>query len=874
MADKCCSSNSHNDNDKQIEESCCESNQNVNDEQIDKSCCESNQNVNDEQIGKSCCSSTSSTTSTTSTLKTTNNSNNSSCSEESRQTSISLEDISANHSNSNQIELVHCQMSYRIFGMDCAACAKTIEKGLVTLPDIRTVQVNFSTAKMQVRADNSEALLPIERTVKKLGFKAEPILQNNHLKTYDVGGMDCSSCAKSIEKHLMSIPTVSNVNVNFSTGKMKVEHDGTSDEIISEVSKIGFKATLVENKSSNTKQKQSKTENNVIIFSGVLIVLGFIGAYTALPEWLINLFYGIALIISGYKPVRSAFYAVKSRALDMNVLMSGAAIGAMVIGEWLEGATVVWLFAIGTYLQTKSIERTRDSISNLMDLAPPKAWVKVGTAIEKKPVEEIILGQIIVIKPGEKIPLDGEILMGESSINQAPITGESIPVDKQIGDIVYAGTINEHGTLEVKVTKLVADTTIAKIIHLVEEAQEKKAPTEAFVDKFASIYTPIVFISALALIIIPPILGFGTAGEWFYKGLELLVVACPCALVISTPVAIVSAIGNAAKNGVLIKGGTFLEIAGKIDAVAFDKTGTLTEGKPTVSDVQVEEIAEVEFLSLALTLEEYSTHPIAKAITNYVVDHNIEKKIGTDFKNIVGKGVQAKIGDTIYYAGNVKLFEELGVSLNKLIQRIHEMQDHGKTVVIIGTEKEILGLVSVSDMIRSSTVSTLNLVMQQGVNQTVMLTGDNDGAAKMIAAEANVGRYFANLLPEDKVNAIQRLQNEGYTVAMVGDGINDAPALATAHLGIAMGGAGTDTALETADIVLMADNLDKLPHTIKLSKKALMIIKQNIIFSIIIKVIALMLIFPGWLTLWLAVLSDTGAALIVILNSLRLLKTK
>lgn len=288
----------------------------------------------------------------------------------------------------------------------------------------------------------------------------------------------------------------------------------------------------------------------------------------------------------------------------------------------------------------------------------------------------------------------------------------------------------------------------------------------------------------------------------------------------------------------------------------------------------MEEIAEVEFLSLALTLEEYSTHPIAKAITNYVVDHNIEKKIGTDFKNIVGKGVQAKIGDTIYYAGNVKLFEELGVSLNKLIQRIHEMQDHGKTVVIIGTEKEILGLVSVSDMIRSSTVSTLNLVMQQGVNQTVMLTGDNDGAAKMIAAEANVGRYFANLLPEDKVNAIQRLQNEGYTVAMVGDGINDAPALATAHLGIAMGGAGTDTAMETADIVLMADNLDKLPHTIKLSKKALMIIKQNIIFSIIIKVIALMLIFPGWLTLWLAVLSDTGAALIVILNSLRLLKTK
>lgn len=869
MADKCCSSNSYDDKNEQVSKSCCDSKKHDDkDEQVSKSCCDSkNHDDKDEQVGKSCCDSTTSS-------KTNENNNNTCCSGGSKQTFIPLEDISANHINSNQKEPDRFQMSYRIFGMDCAACAKTIEKGLVTLPDIRTVQVNFSTAKMQVSADSTEALLPIEHTVKKLGFTAEPIQQNNHLKTYDVVGMDCSSCAKSIEKHLMSLPTVSTANVNFSTGKMKVEHVGTSDEIIYEVTKIGFKASLVENKSSNTKQKQSKTENKIIIFSGLLIALGFIGSYIALPEWLSNLFLGIALVISGYKPVRSAFYAIKSRALDMNVLMSGAAIGAMLIGEWLEGATVVWLFAIGTYLQTKSIERTRDSISNLMDLAPPEAWVKVGTAIEKKAVEEIALGQTIVIKPGEKIPLDGEILVGESSINQAPITGESIPVDKQIGDIVYAGTINEHGTLEVKVTKLFADTTIAKIIHLVEEAQEKKAPTEAFVDKFASIYTPIVFISALALIIIPPILGFGTAGEWFYKGLELLVVACPCALVISTPVAIVSAIGNAAKNGVLIKGGTFLEIAGKIDAVAFDKTGTLTEGKPTVSDVQVEEISEIELLSIALTLEEYSTHPIAKAITSYVVDRNIEKKIGMDFKNIVGKGVQAKIGDTIYYAGNLKLFAELGVPLNMLNEKIKEIQNNGKTVVIVGTGKQILGLISVSDKIRTSTVSTLNLLKQQGINQTVMLTGDNDGAAKMIASEANVGRYFANLLPEDKVNAIQKLQNEGYTVAMVGDGINDAPALATANLGIAMGGAGTDTAMETADIVLMADNLDKLPHTIKLSKKAIMIIKQNIIFSIIIKVIALVLIFPGWLTLWLAVLSDTGAALIVILNSLRLLRIK
>ena len=546
----------------------------------------------------------------------------------------------------------------------------------------------------------------------------------------------------------------------------------------------------------------------------------------------------------------------------------------LLIGEWLEGATVVWLFAIGNYLQTKSIERTRNSIRNLMDLAPPEAWVQVGSEIIKKPVEEITVGDIIIVKPGDKIPLDGEIIQGESSVNQAPITGESIPVDKNIGDTVYAGTINEHGSLEIKVTKLVEDTTISKIIHLVEEAQEQKAPTEAFVDKFASIYTPVVFILALAIMVLPPLLGFGTWGEWFYKGLELLVVACPCALVISTPVAIVSAIGNAAKNGVLIKGGTFLEKAGAITAIAFDKTGTLTEGKPKVSEIKALNVSEEELLSIALTLEDYSTHPIAKSIVGYANEKGIQPKNGELFKSIVGKGVQATIEDDIYYAGNLKLFEEMNVSLEDVKKHVQEIQNKGKTVVIIGTQNQIIGIIAVSDTIRETTASALKALKQSGVNQTVMLTGDNEGTAKMIASEANVNRYFAELLPEDKVDAIKKLQNEGHKVAMVGDGINDAPALATADLGIAMGGAGTDTAMETADIVLMADNLDKLPHTMKLSRKALTIIKQNIWFSIIIKVIALVLIFPGWLTLWMAVLSDTGAALIVILNAIRLLKFK
>ncbi|MEG7379654.1 heavy metal translocating P-type ATPase [Bacillus subtilis] len=760
--------------------------------------------------------------------------------------------------------------SYRIHGMDCPACAKTIEKGLRTLKDIADVKVHYSTAKMQVAASSQEAFNPIASEIKKLGFSIEPLHQGD-TKTFDIEGMDCSSCAKSIENHLNGLPSVKHVTVHFSTGKMKIEHSGSVKDVINEVSKIGYQASLQSGKKSIQK---NKNEQRVVILSGVLITLGFIGSFYGMPAMMSAALYFIAMAVSGYKPVKSAYYAIKSRSLDMNVLMSAAAIGAAFIGEWLEGATVVWLFALGNYLQTKSIERTRHSIHHLMELAPSEAWVQVGSELMKKPVEDITIGDIIVVKPGDKIPLDGEITRGESSVNQAPITGESIPVDKQIGDAVYAGTINEHGSLEIKVTKLIEDTTISNIIHLVEEAQEQKAPTEAFIDKFASIYTPVVFILALAIMVFPPLIGFGTWGEWFYKGLELLVVACPCALVISTPVAIVSAIGNAAKNGVLIKGGTFLETAGTITAVAFDKTGTLTEGKPQVSDIKALHLSEEELLSIAFTLEDHSAHPVAKSIVDYAYEKQIQPKHGELFKNIVGKGVQAAIQGDIYYAGNLKLFEEMNADIKDAKQYIQEQQNEGRTAVIIGTENQIIGMIAVSDTIRKTSASALQALKQSGVKQTVMLTGDNEGTAKVIASEANVDRYFAELMPEEKVEAIKTLQKEGHKAAMVGDGINDAPALAAADLGIAMGGAGTDTAMETADIILMADHLDKLPHTMKLSRKALAIIKQNIWFSIMIKVIALVFIFPGWLTLWLAVLSDTGAAIIVILNALRLLNYK
>lgn len=867
-SDSCCSSSSSSvieETPKEQQSSCCSSNtSHVSSSEVKvDSCCSSDSialtKEENQQKKSSCCSSNSIPLIKEENLQ--------------LKTSCCSSDSSSSEEKDLDTSGTGEKSEYRVHGMDCPACAVTIEKSLKTLKDIQDVKVNYSTGKLQVVANNQLAFSPIPSRVEKLGFSIEPINQNKRMKTYLIEGMDCAACANTIVNHLKTVPAVNDVSVNFSTGKAQIDHENDVEEIIKEVSKAGYTATLLTNNRRAVETNHNKGKNGPVIFSGILIALGFIGSYTGISPFINNILYAVAMVISGYKPAKSAFYAVKSRSLDMNVLMTVAALGAAIIGEWLEGATVVWLFALGVALQTRSIEQTRNSIRNLMDLAPPEAWVKQGDQLVKKAVEEISIGNVIVVKPGDRIPLDGEVMKGESSINQAPITGESIPVDKEIGDAVYAGTINESGSLEIKVTKLVEDTTISKIIHLVEEAQEKKAPTQAFVDKFATIYTPIVFILALLVMVVPPLFG-GSWGDWFYKGLELLVVACPCALVISTPVAIVSAIGNAAKNGVLIKGGTFLEKAGAINAIAFDKTGTLTEGKPAVANVIPYNSTEEQLLSITKTLEEYSNHPIAKAIVAHADDQDITTLEGSNFKSITGKGVQATIDGTIYYAGNVKLFSDIGTPLSNSLTHIEKLQTEGKTIIIVGTKEEVLGIVGVADIIRKTTISALDSLNQNGIKQIVMLTGDNEGTAKMIASQSGVNRYFADLLPEDKVTAIKQLQSEGYKTAMVGDGINDAPALATADLGIAMGGAGTDTAMETADIVLMADNLEKLPHTMKLSRKALTVIKQNIWFSIIIKVIALVFIFPGWLTLWIAVLSDTGAALLVILNSLRLLKMK
>ena len=585
--------------------------------------------------------------------------------------------------------------------------------------------------------------------------------------------------------------------------------------------------------------------------------------------------YGAAIVIGGYTLFMKGLKNLSRLKFDMNTLMTIAIIGAALIGEWGEGATVVILFAISEALERYSMDKARQSIESLMDIAPKEAFIRRGNEEMLIKVEDIVVGDTMIVKPGQKLAMDGFVVKGTSTLNQAAITGESVPVTKTVDDEVFAGTLNEEGLLEVQVTKKVEDTTLSKIIHLVEEAQAERAPSQAFVDKFAKYYTPAIVLLALFIAVIPPLFG-GDWSEWIYQGLAVLVVGCPCALVVSTPVAVVTAIGNAAKNGVLIKGGIYLEETGHLKAIAFDKTGTLTKGVPAVTDIQTFGGEQNELLLITAAIEKGSQHPLASAIMRKAEENGLKFNDVSveEFHSITGKGVKAKVNNQMYYVGSPNFFEELHGSIpNDRKEKITELQIQGKTVMVLGTETEILSFIAVADEMRESSKEVIGKLNSMGI-ETVMLTGDNARTAAAIGKRVGVSDIRADLLPEDKLNFIKELRRKYQSVAMVGDGVNDAPALAASTVGVAMGGAGTDTALETADIALMSDDLSKLPYTIKLSRRALMIIKQNITFSLAIKLLALLLVVPGWLTLWIAIFADMGATLIVTLNSLRLLKVK
>ena len=584
--------------------------------------------------------------------------------------------------------------------------------------------------------------------------------------------------------------------------------------------------------------------------------------------------YVIGIAAGGWVVLPKAWRAAIGMRPDMNLLMTIAVVGAAAIGEWFEAATVAFLFSVSLLLESWSIGRARRAIASLMDLTPPTARIRdaAGSEVEVAP-DQVAVGTTFIVRPGEKIPLDGNITRGTSDVNQAPITGESVPVTKSEGTEVFAGTINGNGLLEVQCTKPASDTTLARIIRMVGEAQSRRAPSEKWVEKFARVYTPVVMALAATILVVPPLLLGGQWSDWLYRSLVLLVIACPCALVISTPVSVVAALAAAARNGVLIKGGVYIEAPATLQAIAMDKTGTLTEGKPSVVEVvPMSGHDEGELLQRVAALESHSNHPLARAIVAAAKDKDISIPEAQEFEIIQGKGATGRINGKSYWLGSHRYLEERGQETRDVHERLEAMQQAGRTVVVVGNDSHVCGFITLADTLRRTAAKTLDGLRDTGVEHLVMLTGDNEGTAQAIASEAGIDEVLAELLPEDKVTAVESLVQKYDKVAMIGDGVNDAPALGRATLGIAMGAAGSDAAIETADIALMSDDLSKLPWLIEHSRRTLSIIRQNITFSLAVKALFVVLTFAGYASLWAAIAADMGASLLVIFNGLRLLR--
>ena len=602
--------------------------------------------------------------------------------------------------------------------------------------------------------------------------------------------------------------------------------------------------------------------------SGLTMVAGIALRLLYGPILISSLLLLATMVLSGYKIAELGLRSLFRRYISINLLITIAAIGALAIGHIEEGAAVLLLFNIAERLEDYAADRARHSIEALMELKPEVATVRRDGEEDTVPIGEVWPGEIFVVRPGDRIPLDGVVVEGASSVNQAAITGESAPIYRELGQEVYAGTINIDGFLAVRVTKIMEETLLAKILQMIEEAEEHRSPTEAFVDKFAKWYTPSVIFLALIVATVPPLLLRQPLTEWIYRSLVMLVVACPCALAISTPVAMVSAIASAGRNGVLVKGSNYVEQVSKVKVIAFDKTGTLTRGQLGVVDIITQDLPEREVLRRAVALEAKAEHPIARAILERAKEMGVEVEETTDFKAYVGRGVEACLDEKTCCIGNLRLFEELKIApMDGVVERL---EAEGKTVVLVSEDDCTIGAIALMDEVREGVEETISQLKDKGI-RVEMLTGDNEVTARAIAERLGLDGYRAHLLPEEKVQALEKLKAEYGVVAMVGDGVNDAPALAAADVGIAMGAIGSDVALETADIALMEDEVHRVDYLVRLSRATMGRIRENIAASILVKLGVALLTFPGLITLWIAVaVGDMGLSLSVILNSLRL----
>jgi len=762
----------------------------------------------------------------------------------------------------------------KIDGMDCPDCAKTIEKGVNNLSCVRSANVDFMKSSIIVDSDD-ENIDEIQNVIKKLGYKSTlDSKQNSVTISLFIPDMDCADEERPIREAIESLEGVEKLKFNLIERKLTIKSTIKASTLIEAIRKQGFMAEITE---SNTGKSRISAKSNYIsvIISSVLIVIGGVLEYFNISQFIYKPIIIIGIGIGGWKIGYKGLIAAIKLRLDMNFLMFTAVVGAIIINEWVEAGVVIALFSIAQLLESKSLNRARNAIESLIKLSPKIALVKRGDIEIKVPVEEIEIGEIVIVRPGEVIAVDGIIRFGKSFVNQANITGESVPVSLQTGDSVFAGTINSDGALEIESTSEYEHNTLSKIVKMVEEAQTGRAPIQNFVDKFSLIYTPTVVGLAVLIAVLPPLLWDGEWVNWIYRALTLLVIACPCALVISTPVTVVSALTAGARNGVLFKGGAYLEIFHKIKVIAFDKTGTLTKGKPVVTKIySLNEYSIDEILKYSASLESRSEHPLAAAIVEYAGQKNISIEIPSDFKSIPGSGTKGVIDGNEVYVGGHHLFKELDICDGSGHEFLDKIEDMTQTAVMVSVAHKIVGVIAIADEIKPEAVSSISKLKEESSIVTAMLTGDNTQTAKAIADEVTIDNIYAELSPEDKVNTIRKLQTDYGTVAMVGDGVNDAPALAAADIGIAMGAAGSDIALETADIALMSDDLTKLPWIYRLSKKSYGLITSNIILAIGIKAGFVILASLGLATLWMAVFADMGVSLMVIINGMRALKVK
>ncbi len=701
-------------------------------------------------------------------------------------------------------------------------------------------------------------------------------MKGNDRVTVRIPAMDCPNEENLIRQALASIDGIRTLRFELAARNLSIDGSPSAQEsALLAIRKLGFEAEPIAAE-SKVESPSGFGEIGKAVVALLLAIAAEALDYFA-PDTLPFKGLGMALAaaaiaLSGFSTYRKGLAALRRGQLNMNALMGVAVTGAFLIGQWPEAAMVMALYAIAELIEARSVDRARNAIQGLLALAPDTAEISQpdGSWLEM-PADQVSLGAQVRVKPGARIPLDGRVTVGNSAVNQAPVTGESIPVDKSIGDPLFAGTINETGTLVFEVTAVAGNTTLSRIIHAVEQAQGTRAPTQRFVDRFAAIYTPAVFVIALAIALLGPWLFGWTMLQAVYKALVLLVIACPCALVIATPVTVVSGLAAAARRGVLIKGGVYLEEARKLRAVALDKTGTITAGKPKLvaSEIVSSSIAETQILSWAASLAGHSDHPVSKAIAAGLPPSANGLQ---DFRALPGRGIEARSDGTLLVLGNHRLIEERHLCSPAIEARLNEHERQGRTVTLLASNNEVLAIFAVADTIKESSRSAIAELHRLGV-VSVMLTGDNVATAGAIAQQAGIDDARGNLLPEDKLAAIEELRERYGSTAMTGDGINDAPALARADIGVAMGAAGTDTAMEAADIVIMNDDLRRIPETIHLSRRTHAVLWQNISLALGIKVVFLGLALFGSATMWMAVFADMGASLLVVANGLRMLRT-